>query len=181
MPLQIQLMEVDHLDASKNEDRGNTRIRPGFCRRAGAATDVRAQDGQTPLGVALASGRRDLADWLDWRGWALPRRALQPADLPAAATAGDADAVRRLLDLGFAVDAVDAQGCSALLRACGGGHRAVVDLLLERGADPQLAARTGRAGRARWRASAPSPRPAGAARASRRRRAGGRRSRPGAC
>jgi len=111
--------------------------------RHGAATDMRAQDGQTPLGVALASGRRDLADWLDWRGWALPRRALQPADLPSAATAGDADAVRRLIDLGLEVDAVDAQGCSALLRACGGGHRAVVELLLERGADPQLAARTG--------------------------------------
>ena len=111
--------------------------------RHGASTDMRAQDGQTPLGVALASGRRDLADWLDWRGWSLPRRALQPADLPAAATVGDADAVRRLIDLGLAVDAVDAQGCSALLRACGGGHRGVVDLLLDRGADAQLAARTG--------------------------------------
>ncbi|WP_203323210.1 ankyrin repeat domain-containing protein, partial [Pseudoxanthomonas beigongshangi] len=51
----------------------------------GACPDSRAADGQTPLGVALASGRRDLADWLDWRGWALPRRALRPADLPAAA------------------------------------------------------------------------------------------------
>ena len=30
VPLQIQLMEVDHLDASKNEDRGNTRIRQGI-------------------------------------------------------------------------------------------------------------------------------------------------------
>ena len=111
--------------------------------RHGAATDMRAQDGQTPLGVALASGRRDLADWLDWRGWALPRRMLQPADLPAAATAGDAGAVRRLIDLGLPVDAVDAQGCSGLLRACGGGHGDVVNLLLQRGADPQLAARTG--------------------------------------
>lgn len=109
----------------------------------GASPELRAADGQTPLGVALASGRRDLVQWLDWRGWPLPGRPLQPADLPAAAIVGDADAVARLLDLGFALDAVDAQGCSALLRAAGGGHRACVELLLERGADPQQAAHTG--------------------------------------
>jgi hypothetical protein len=111
--------------------------------RHGAAVDARAQDGQTPLGVALASGRRDLADWLDWRGWPLPRRPLQAADVPAAAMAGDADAVRRLVDLGLPVDAVDAQGCTALLRACGGGHRVLVEQLLARGADPQHVAHTG--------------------------------------
>ena len=110
---------------------------------AGAAPDRRAADGQTPLGAALAAGRRDLADWLDWRGWRLPRRALQPSDVPAAAILGDIDAVRRLLDLGLSVDAVDSQGCSALLRAAGGGHRALVDLLLARGASPTLAANTG--------------------------------------
>jgi len=109
----------------------------------GAAPDVLAADGQTPLGVALSSGRRDLADWLDWRGWPLPRRPLRATDVPAAAIVGDADAVRRLLDLGLPVDAADNQGCSALLRAAGGGHRAVVDLLLARGADPQLAANSG--------------------------------------
>ncbi|UJB19485.1 MULTISPECIES: ankyrin repeat domain-containing protein [Lysobacter] len=109
----------------------------------GAAPDLLAADGQTPLGVALASGRRDLADWLDWRGWPLPRRPLQPADVPAAAIVGDADAVRRLLDLGLSVDSADSQGCTSLLRAAGGGHRAVVDLLLARGADPQRAANSG--------------------------------------
>ncbi len=109
----------------------------------GASPESSAADGQTPLGVALASGRRDLADWLDWRGWPLPKRALQPSDLPGAATAGDVDAVRRLLDLGFDVDAVDAQGCTALLRAAGGGHIATVDLLLSHRADPQCAANTG--------------------------------------
>ncbi len=109
----------------------------------GASPDMRAADGQTALGVALAGGRRDLADWLDWRGWPLPRRALQASDVPAAAIVGDVDAVRRLLDLGLAVDTADAQGCTALLRAAGGGHRATVDLLLARGADPQHAAHTG--------------------------------------
>jgi ankyrin repeat protein len=109
----------------------------------GASPAMRAADGQTPLGVALSAGRRDLADWLDWRGWPLPRRRLQASDVPAAAIVGDADAVRRLLDLGFPVDTVDNQGCTALLRAAGGGHRATVDLLLARGADPQRAANTG--------------------------------------
>ncbi len=110
---------------------------------AGARPDIRAADGQTPLGVALAGGRRDLADWLDWRGWPLPRRALRAEDLPAAAIVGDTDAVRRLLELGFAIDTADAQGCTALLRAAGGGHRAATELLLARGANPQLAANTG--------------------------------------
>ena len=109
----------------------------------GASPDARAADGQTPLGVALSSGRRDLADWLDWRGWSLPLRALREADVPAAAMVGDADAVRRLINLGFPVDAVDAQGCTGLLRAAGGGHAAVVDLLLARGAEPQHAAASG--------------------------------------
>lgn len=109
----------------------------------GASPDLRAADGQTPLGAALASGRRDIADWLDWRGWPLPRRPLRAQDVPAAAMAGDADAVRRLLELGLPVDAVDRQGCSALLRAAGGGHADVVDLLLARGADAGLAAQSG--------------------------------------
>ncbi len=109
----------------------------------GAAPDLLAADGQTPLGVALSSGRRDLADWLDWRGWSLPRRPLRDSDVPAAAIVGDADAVRRLLDLGLSVDAVDNQGCTALLRAAGGGHGALIDLLLVRGADPQCAANSG--------------------------------------
>ncbi|KAF1685724.1 hypothetical protein B1992_11050 [Pseudoxanthomonas broegbernensis] len=109
----------------------------------GASPEARAADGQTPLGVALASGRRDLADWLDWRGWALPRRPLRASDVVAAAMAGDADAVHRLLELGFPVDATDAQGCTGLLRAAGGGHAAAVDLLLARGADPQHPAHSG--------------------------------------
>jgi ankyrin repeat protein len=57
--------------------------------------------------------------------------------------AGDAEAVLRLLELGLPVDGVDTQGCTALLRAAGGGHDVVVALLLERGADTRLAARTG--------------------------------------
>ena len=111
--------------------------------RYGASPQSRTPDGQTPLGVALAKGQRDLADWLDWRIWPLPRRALRAADVPAAAMVGDVDAVRRLVDLGLPVDALDAQGCTALLRAAGGGHLPVVDLLLARGADARHAAHSG--------------------------------------
>lgn len=111
--------------------------------RFGAQPALRAGDGQTALGVALASGKRDLALWLDWRGWPHPGRPLHARDLTSAAIMGDADAVQRLLDLGFDVDARDAQGCTALLRAAGGGHEAVVARLLTAGAGTDLAADSG--------------------------------------
>ncbi|MDR1076181.1 MAG: ankyrin repeat domain-containing protein [Xanthomonadaceae bacterium] len=109
----------------------------------GASPDARTTDGQTSLGVALALGRRDLADWLNWSRWQLPRRRLRASDVPGAAKLGDTGAVRRLLDLGFPVDSTDTQGCTALLRAAGGGHLEIVRLLLERGADPQRPASSG--------------------------------------
>jgi len=102
--------------------------------RHGATLDLRTQDGQTPLGIALAAGHRPLADWLDWRGWPLPGRALRPEDVPAAAATGDSRAVLRLLDLGLPLDATDQQGCTALLRAAGSGHLELVSHLVERGA-----------------------------------------------
>jgi ankyrin repeat protein len=111
--------------------------------RAGALPQARSPDGQTALGSVLAAGRHDLSHWLEWRTWPLPGRPLQPMDLPAAAIAGDLDAVQRLLQLGLPVDALDAQGCTALLRASGGGHAEIVRKLLETGADRALSARTG--------------------------------------
>ena len=140
-------------DPNARDGRGHTALhcaatlgREGALRvliRHGASPALAAPDGQTPLGLALAADRRELSHWLEWRQWQLPGRALQPADLPSAAMSGDADAVLRLVELGLPVDGVDAQGCSALLRAAGGGHDVVVALLLERGADTALAARTG--------------------------------------
>jgi ankyrin repeat protein len=111
--------------------------------RAGAQPAARSPDGQTALGLALAAGRSDLSHWLEWRGWTLPGRPLLGLDLPAAAIAGDHDAVQRLLALGLAIDAPDAQGCTALLRAAGGGHLEIVQSLLQGGADPGVDARTG--------------------------------------
>jgi len=111
--------------------------------RHGACPTARAPDGQTPQGLALACGRRDLARWLCWTGWQPPPRALRPTDVVAAAQIGDAEAVERLVALGLPLDACDAQGCTPLLRACGGGHAGVVDWLLGRGADADHAAHTG--------------------------------------
>lgn len=111
--------------------------------RHGADPKAPAWDGQTPLGLALAEGDRGLADWLEWPNWPLPRRPLYPADLPAAAMLGDAPAVERLLGLDFPVDATDAQGCTALLRAAGGGHLELAKRLLAAGADCERAAQTG--------------------------------------
>src|SRR5690606_10979124 len=76
-----------------------------------------------------------IAGWLAWNDWKLPHRRLRDADLVAAAEAGDLDAVRRLLEIGLAIDAVDEKGATALVRATGSGHAAMVVHLLEAGAD----------------------------------------------
>ncbi|HVF36297.1 MAG TPA: ankyrin repeat domain-containing protein [Candidatus Saccharimonadia bacterium] len=112
--------------------------------RAGADPERAARDGQTPLGAALAAGRAAFAHELTWsHGFRHPGRRLLPQDLPAAAALGDAAAVERLLAIGLPIDGRDAQGATALLRACGAGHGALAALLLARGADATLAAATG--------------------------------------
>lgn len=60
-----------------------------------------------------------------------------PVDPPlhAAAAAGLADWVDRLLDAGASVDALDARGCTALILASECGHLECAERLLERGAD----------------------------------------------
>lgn len=111
--------------------------------RAGADPERAAADGETPLGRATLMRRQESLRLLRWGSWRLPRRALIDADLPAAAQSGDREAVAKLRELGLPLDARDAQGCSALLRAAGGGFEGLVDDLLAAGADATLAARTG--------------------------------------
>lgn len=111
---------------------------------AGANPERAAFDGRTPLGLALAQGRGDLARWLDWSGpWRLPGRRPIAADVVEAATVGDVRAVERLVALGLPPDARDAKGATALIRAAGRGHPAVVAWLLAAGADPAAAASSG--------------------------------------
>ncbi|GAA0710628.1 ankyrin repeat domain-containing protein [Dokdonella soli] len=110
---------------------------------AGANPEIATATGETPLGLALARGEPAFAHWLGWTRWRLPLRRLRAADLPAAAADGDLDAVDRLIALGLPIDGVDAQGATALIRAAGSGHAALVVRLLEAGADTTHAAHSG--------------------------------------
>ncbi|KRF02009.1 hypothetical protein ASG87_10975 [Frateuria sp. Soil773] len=107
----------------------------------GADAEAVDANGETPLGLALE--HPEIERWLNWGEWPRPRRPLRAEDLPAAARAGAAVAVQRLLELGHAVDTRDAQGATALLHACGAGHRDVAAHLLAAGADAGLAAQNG--------------------------------------
>jgi ankyrin repeat protein len=103
--------------------------------RHGADPEAAAGSGETPLGLANDADRGAVVDWLRWRGWRLPGRRLGGHDVAAAARAGDATAVRRLLTLGLPINGRDAQGCTALVRAAGAGHAEVLEALLGQGAD----------------------------------------------
>ncbi|WEN15253.1 ankyrin repeat domain-containing protein [Rhodanobacter sp. AS-Z3] len=107
----------------------------------GADPEAADANGETALGLSLEHPA--VERWLDWRDWSRPNRALRANDLPAAARAGALTSVQRLLELGFAVDTRDEQGATALLHACGAGHRDIAACLLEASADPTLAARSG--------------------------------------
>jgi hypothetical protein len=107
----------------------------------GADAEAADANGETPLGLALEHGA--IQHWLDWGDWTRPRRALTAADLPAATRVGALTAVERLLELGFDVDTRDAQGATALLHACGAGHREIASRLLGAGADATLVASSG--------------------------------------
>jgi ankyrin repeat protein len=111
--------------------------------KAGASPEIAAASGETPLGLALARSEHEPAYWLNWSRWKLPHRALRPSDLPAAASLGDIEAVERMLGFGFPLDAEDAQGATALIRAAGAGYAGLVVRLLEAGADPTHVARSG--------------------------------------
>jgi uncharacterized protein len=144
------------LDPNARDSGGNTALHHVVARRHaesesllrlliryGADPARAAGDGQTALGLALQSGRPELAGWLRWTQWPLPARALRDGDVADAARFGDLESVRKLVQLGLDLNGRDAQGCTALLRAAGGGHAGLVEWLLSQGADAALAARTG--------------------------------------
>ncbi|HTP39047.1 MAG TPA: ankyrin repeat domain-containing protein [Steroidobacteraceae bacterium] len=107
----------------------------------GADPEAIDANGETPLGLAL---EHDAVErWLNWGDWARPMRPLRADDLPLAAASGALIAVERLLELGFPIDTRDHQGATALLHACGAGHRDVAALLLDKGADASLASTNG--------------------------------------
>ncbi len=110
---------------------------------AGASPEIATATGETPLGLALAREQPEFAHWLNWTQWRLPLRRVGAADLPGAAAIGDLDAIDRLIALGLPLESEDAHGATALIRAAGGGHTALVVRLLEAGADTTHVARSG--------------------------------------
>jgi len=109
---------------------------------AGANPGIANACGETALGAALAR-HSALSRWLAWPNWPLPLRKLRASDLPDAAARGDADAIAHLLELGFPIDSEDAQGATALIRAAGAGHAALLMQLLDAGADAAHVTRSG--------------------------------------
>lgn len=107
----------------------------------GADPEAADANGETPLGLSLEHPA--VERWLDWRDGFRPQRALRADDLPAAAALGSLTNVQRLLELGFSANTQDAQGATALLRACGAGHADVADCLLQAGADATQSAHSG--------------------------------------
>ena len=63
----------------------------------------------------------------------------QDTELHKVAKEGDSESCTELLDAGANVDALGAQGRTALHRALAGGHDQCAGALLDRGADPTLA------------------------------------------
>ena len=107
----------------------------------GADPEAADANGETPLGLSLEHPA--VERWLDWHDGSRPHRALRADDLPVAAAHGSLANVQRLLELGFSANTQDAQGASALLRACGAGHADVAACLLDAGADATQAAHSG--------------------------------------
>jgi ankyrin repeat protein len=107
----------------------------------GADAEAVDANGETPLGLALE--HPELERWLDWNDWQRPRRPLRADDLIDAAKHGADTAISRLLELGFPVDARDGQGATALLHACGAGHRDAALTLVEAGADVAASSQNG--------------------------------------
>jgi ankyrin repeat protein len=105
---------------------------------AGAAVDVANDFGITPLLHASRIGDAAMVELL-LRSGADPARSHPEGETPlmAAARAGSVPAVRLLLTRGVDVNAAEAfQKTTALMWSAAEGHRDVVGLLLEAGADP---------------------------------------------
>ncbi len=135
----------------------------------GANPLVKSADGDTALSLAIREGHEEIVAALcgqtlliDECNLGLRLAALQGSTgivkilvqgkanwkgknlaLIAAASTGELDVLRLLLDSGADVNGQDAQGSSPLSAACFGGHRDAVDLLLEHKADVNLADKSG--------------------------------------
>ena len=103
---------------------------------AGADPNVVGRDGRSARAVALGMGKIALAEMLVWPDGAHPARALVATDLVQAAARNDQECVLRLLQLGFAIDATDNAGATALTYACAAGNADLIEFLLKHSASP---------------------------------------------
>lgn len=94
---------------------------------------TRIDDRQTPVEVASAAGHPEIVarltpitERLDWEG---------------ASRSGDVAALKHMLAAGYAVDATDGNGRTALMRAAHAGHAHAAELLVASGADLERAAK----------------------------------------
>ena len=111
---------------------------------AGARVNAGNKKGVTALQVAYG---RQVKTLLKQAGAALkPNDNLEPTPTERfleAAETGDLPVLQQMLDDGHPVDACIAWGQTALARAVARGHPAVVQLLLQAGADPRVRGRDG--------------------------------------
>ena len=99
-------------------------------------TEVANPAGETALMMASLRGRTDLMERLLKRGARVNRVGWSP--LHYAASAPDEGALELLLRHGASVDARSPNGTTAMMMAAQYGPTAGVDMLLAKGADPQL-------------------------------------------
>ena len=128
--------------------------------RAGADVNSRGTRGQTALMWAAAQRHAEVIDtliahgadpharsdvWTQWMG--VPPHSRHRKEFPHggntalrfAVRAGNLESARRLIAAGADVNDADAWGVSATTLAAHGGHTDLVELLLDRGADPNAA------------------------------------------
>ncbi len=100
---------------------------------AGAKVDLANHFGDRPISVAALGGHLAIVKTLFTRGAALDAPGWTP--LLYAASAGQTEVARYLLDSGANINAVSPNGTTVLMMAVRGGYEPTVELLLSRGAD----------------------------------------------
>ena len=101
--------------------------------RAGAKVDAKNGFGDTAIMVAALGGHLVLVKKLHARGAEINPAGWTP--LSYAATNGNTEVARYLLDIGANPNALSPNGTTALMMAVRGGHADTVELLLAKGAD----------------------------------------------